>query len=299
MINLDKVKERLDFRRLSGGQKEAVFACPFCPGLGYGVDTRGHFYLNLEKERYFCHRCNSKGTYNFLASKFNLPPSLGTQTYMSTDLFSGLEQERIDKEIKTIYEKATPVKRDSYEYQYLIDRGLTPEQISGNFFSTIEGMDSAICWPLLNKRQTYVWQCRLLKPTNTKYLFLPKGVSNTKKTFFQWEIASLFKQVYLVEGVFDTLAIGPQAIGALSKYVSNMQFDLLITSNILDLTVCLDRDSENSSMLIAQKLKSYLPKTGYLSWLEIPSMFKDVADIYKMFGREGVKKTIERYTIVC
>lgn len=299
MIDLSKVKEKLVFRKLTAGQQEAVFLCPFCVEKGYGEDTRGHLYLNLSKERYFCHRCNSKGTYNFLASRFGLPPSLGSGAVVSTDLLSGIQEELMEDEVKRLYKEATLVKEGSDEYKYLIGRGLTPEQIQGNKFCTLKSVKDAICWPLISKRKTYVWQCRLLKPTKTKYLFLPKGIGKTKKTFFQWDIASLYSHVYLVEGVFDAIAIGPRAIAALSNYVSNEQFDLLISSNIKKLTICLDRDSENKSIHIAEKMSNYLPEVGYLSWAEIPDIFKDVADIKKELGQQALFQVLKRYVTQC
>jgi len=284
MMNLQALKKKLTFRGYAAGGAEARFICPFCDGKGLGPDKRGHLYVNTRTGSFFCHRCNTKGRKEFLEQYlgiklgFNIPDTGMNINLGSTDVITqGLLNNLIDKVI--------PLSDKGLEY--LISRGLTEEQIKGYEFVELSTIPNRVCLPLILNNDLIAFQCRSYVGEEPKYLFQPKH-TKIKNILFQYDSAKYYNTVYLVEGVFDSFAIGFNAMAMFGHYLANTQLELLLKTNISTIIVALDRDTETDSIKISNKLINYFDTVGYLSWNNIPKNYKDIDEIHKDYGKEGV-----------
>lgn len=285
-LNISALKKKLTYRGYAAGGAEAKFICPFCTGRGLGPDKRGHLYINLRSGSFFCHRCNIKGRKEFLEQYLGIslgfdipePRSDLSINIGSTDSFTKeLLQELIDKVIPL----------SDIGLRYLVDRGLSEEQIKGYEFVEISTISNRICIPLIFNNELVAFQCRSYIHEEPKYLFQPKYIK-IKEMLFQYDIARFYNTIYLVEGVFDAVSVGFNSMAMYGHYLSKTQLELLIKSNVSNIVILLDRDTEEDSQKIANKLSTYFNTVGYLTWKNIPEEFKDIDEIHRIYGKEGV-----------
>jgi len=285
-MNLNLLKTKLIFKGIAGGGTEARFICPFCTSNGYGADHRGHLYVNINTGNFMCHRCTARGTGGYLEKYLGLPPSFLTTKSPEIPKQPTVTKEAIDEVVDKV------VRLSEKGYSYLISRGLSDEQILGYKFVEIQNIEDRVCIPLILDSEILGFQCRTYSHKSPKYLFQPTHIK-IHDTFFQWDIAKYYKKVYLVEGIFDAISIGLNAVALFGHYLSNNQFKLLINSDIEEVVVVLDRDTEKESIAMSKKLSSYFNKVGYLKWDNIPNELKDIDDINKIYGNEGVKLVLK------
>lgn len=284
IMNISALKKKLTHRGYAGGGTEAKFICPFCTGRGLGPDKRGHLYINLRTGNFFCHRCNIKGRKDFLEQYLGI--SLGfdiPEPDLSIDIGSNDSFTR--EWLQELIDKVTPL--SDMGLRYLADRGLSEEQIKGYEFIEISSISNRVCIPLIFNNELIAFQCRSYTHEEPKYLFQPKQVK-IKETLFQYDTARFYNTVYLVEGIFDAISIGFNSMAIYGHYLSKTQLELLIKSNISNIIVLLDRDTEEDSQKIANKLSTYFNTVGYLTWKNIPEEFKDIDEIHRIYGKEGV-----------
>ncbi|MFA5759649.1 MAG: toprim domain-containing protein [Clostridia bacterium] len=281
-MNLDILKRKLIFKGISGGGKEARFQCPFCENKGFGVDRRGHLYVNLETGSFMCHRCNTRGRKEYLEKFLGLPPSLDI-TPKEEPAFKEYSTSNIL--VNTTIQDAIPL--SDVGRQYLIDRGLSNEQIEGYKFFELKSLTGRVCIPIIFDNDIVGFQCRSYVHAEPKYLFQPRHIK-IHDMLFQWDAAKYYEKVYIVEGIFDAMAIGLNAVSIFGHYLSKKQMELLINSNIEQIYVVLDRDTERESITLSKRLSNYFTEAGYLQWKNIPENFKDIDEINQAFGKKGV-----------
>lgn len=63
--------------------------------------------------------------------------------------------------------------------------------------------------------------------------------------------------LYLVEGIFDEIAIGSQAICLYGKFIQKQLINKLVSNKAPIVYICLDNDAKNEAIQIAKKLIEY------------------------------------------
>lgn len=290
LMNLQALKKKLTFRGYAAGGAEVRFICPFCDGRGFGPDKRGHLYVNISTGNFFCHRCNAKGYKDFLEQYLGISLSLSAPDNKE-DLSINLGSVDIVTQglLKDLINRVKPLSDEGL--RYLASRGLTEEQIKGYQFVELTSITNRVCLPLIYNNELVAFQCRSYAHEEPKYLFQPRH-TKIKNILFQYDSAKYYSTTYLVEGIFDAMAIGFNAMAIFGHYLANTQLEALIKTNISNIVVVLDRDTEEDSFKMATKLASYFNTAGYLTWDNIPKEFKDIDEIHRAYGREGVETVL-------
>lgn len=284
ILNLKTLKTKLTYKGTANGGRESKWLCPFCEGKGFGIDKRGHLYINTVTGNFLCHRCNTKGQKAYLERYLGLPPSLDLPIKKQESITEA-PISAVDLLLFELIDKITPISQQAYDY--LIKRGLTEEQIIGYKFVEISTIKDRVCLPIIQQEKLIAFQCRTYTKDEPKYLFQPRHIK-INDIFFHWDIAQYYSKVYLVEGIFDAISLGFNALAMFGHYLSNKQLELLIDSKIKEIIIMLDRDTETDSIKIANRLNNYFDKVGYMTWQNIPSEFKDIDEIHQQIGQKGV-----------
>ena len=128
---------------------------------------------------------------------------------------------------------------------------------------------------------------------------------DVKKTLFVFNEDKInwYEDVTLVEGVFDHMVI-PNSIPLLGKTLKRdyATFNAVIKKARCNVNVLLDDDALNDAKKIYKLLNSTNLK-GKIRLIECPNGY-DASDIYKKFGKRGIKqlmnraKTIEEFELI-
>ncbi len=99
------------------------------------------------------------------------------------------------------------------------------------------------------------WSARSIYPNETTFRYrLPQTSKNvvSNEHMVDWT-----KPVYLVEGIFDEIAIGPQAIAVYGKFMPSHLALRLVEERPPMTYVCLDSDAWDESITMLEKLVGY------------------------------------------
>ena len=130
------------------------------------------------------------------------------------------------------------------------------------------------------------WSARSIFPNETLRYRLP---ANSKDVISNEHMVDWKKPVYLVEGIFDEIAIGPQAIALYGKFMPPRLALRLVEQRPPMIYVCLDADAREEAMKLMMRLVGYDLKCSLLDLAG-----KDPGDI----GETGVVEAITRATVV-
>ena len=117
----------------------------------------------------------------------------------------------------------------------------------------------------------------------------PKG-TKTSRMLFNYDRASQFDQVVLVEGVLDALRVGPRGMAIFGTSLSDAQVRLLADSQAREVVVMLDGD--DAGVLGTSKLVARLRTTHRVRVVRLPSG-RDPDD----FSRASLHARIEGATV--
>lgn len=279
--------------------REYVVDCPHCPpGKG-----RRKMNINCDKMVAFCHReqksydlmslLNTKVKRSSLVlstiagSKPRAVPSPGKCTTL-------LELDKSSEAIQFLLARMLP---NSWTIEELANTFKLRYCYSGSMFlGGVFNTTNTLVIPVIDGGKEVGWQARLLyNPTTadpTKYGFKrerqPDGSSKVirppkyctspglKRSGTLWNIdnAKKYKSVVITEGPFDAMAVGPNAVAAFGKGISDLQVRLL-KYNWEQAYVLLDADAEKEGKLIASSLARSI-KTKFIS---LKGIAKDPGDL--------------------
>lgn len=110
------------------------------------------------------------------------------------------------------------------------------------------------------------WSARSIHPVEKVHAYrLPKA---TKNIVSNAHMVDWSKPVYIVEGIFDEIAIGPQAIALYGKFMNSQLAVALVTNRPPVTYVCLDNDARGDAEDIVERLLGY----------DLPCALVDLAD---------------------
>lgn len=236
--------------------REIRYNCPFCIKRGKGRDENHHFYLNIGKEKYYCHRCKSRGTLTWLLEYLGIGGGFCGVDNWEDELLKQLngdheivESEVTKRELPSDYVKVTP---GTSAYTYLLSRGFTPESIESHWcgfgFREHKGL---IIFPEWDKNGT------LLYWTSKPYVSWrknPKNCPGGKGGYVYWLEQVKTDYVVVTEAVFDAITFGESGCALLGSGCEQDQINSLIEKNFKTYYLAFDGDAYDAMTQFADAL---------------------------------------------
>lgn len=253
-----------------GDEYQLVGECPFC-GSYKPDDTR--IYYNFRKDIGICHHC---------AERFRL-----VNYVMALEGICHIEATKILKNQESGYVRTAKELVESNLYvpknlieiadsveasDYCVSRGLTKEIISHFGLKFIPEHERAggkvyyvgkrIFIPIFDNEGEFVfWQARdITGKSEMKYIF-PRGVDKSQYIYNLNSVQKNSKYVILCEGIMDVYGwtkANKIAIALFGKYMSNAQYNLLLSYGIETIYVALDQDALKYSIDVQKRLGQVL-----------------------------------------
>lgn len=239
MARWDDVEEALDGTRPSGSDWRRC-NCPFCPDAVGVYDRRQSLSVNESVGIAKCFRCETVARapwYDRDAAR-----TRGEHTAPRVQLPAG----------------AVPVwsaHAPAWARTYLARRGLDPAVAVDASLFAVDFRGRRVVVPVSAPSGELVgWVARLVEGYGNKY----------EAAAGPWASATVYNQValteqtdrpvYVVEGVFDALALWPDAVALFGKVLKGTQLHILRTAR-RPVVVCLDGDARTASWAVTMQLR--------------------------------------------
>jgi DNA primase len=243
-------------KKHSHSSGQISFDCPVCSydlkGLEHG-DGKGNFEVNYTKNAFKCWACaETNGTHGNLYTIFK---RWGNRTQLKkldlllpeefTPAEKKYERVRIPKEFINLKDVSDGMRLTHHFRQadnYLKSRSITQEQINKyNIGYCYEGYyGGRIIIPSYTKEgDLNYFVARSYSKHEQKY---KNPVAEKDKIFFNESLVDFSKDIYLVEGAFDSIFV-PNSIPMLGKYLSEMLWRRIYNEAEANVYICLDGDA--------------------------------------------------------
>lgn len=261
---------------------EIRYNCPFCKKYK-GIDTHYHLYVNIDKGKYYCQKCKASGELSYLLKSHGIISP--TKTYLaeykdkllSESLFSSSED---IKEVEFYIPELIDIYPETPAYDYLINRGVTKEDIDYYGLKLIISPGAymnRIFLPEYREGELIYWAARYAGKKNPTYLNVPKIDGNNK--IFNFDTIPNNNPILVCEGPISAILAGHNAVATYSKNFRIEQVDLLLTKDPSEIIICYDGDAIKDSLKLCKEFKV----RGYNNLsIVLMNYFKDPADYNKM-----------------
>lgn len=250
---------RLGEPRIQRGD-EWVFVCPK-PDCGSFQKDRPKLSVNIARDQFNCWVCGFRGR------------NLSAVMVRGSAEYREYVGERADSPLRQpVQEKRPPctslpagfipldrrAPRSSAPYRhYLSGRGLSEETVGLYRIGYVDTGELAgrVVIPSFDMNGSVnFWSSRTIHPDVRPAYILPDA---SKDVVSNEHMVDWSKPVYLVEGAFDEIAVGPQAIALYGKYLPPTLVLRLIERRPPITYVCLDNDAEREAWGIVRRLVGY------------------------------------------
>lgn len=237
---------------------QVLWNCPICDD----DKNKGNLEVNIEKSVFHCWVCGqSEGTHGPLGKLFDL---FGNKKQKK--IYRILKPETITKKEKvfkrltlpqnfTLFKDSNPIYPIYRQaYNYLKNRGITDDMIEKYHIGFCDKGDHSgrIIIPSYNKDGELNYYIARSWDTYSKAKY--KNPQEEKdKIIFNEKLIDWDKDIYLVEGAFDSLFL-PNSIPMLGKYMSELLFQTLYDKSKGDIIICLDSDAWEESVKLYHEL---------------------------------------------
>lgn len=278
---------------------QIAFDCPVCSyelkGLDRG-DGKGNFEVNYTKNAFKCWACaETNGTHGNL---FTLFRRWGNSSHLDKlELILPEEWHPVEKKYKKVELPKEFIRFfDAPDYltlthfyrqaeNYLKSRSITERQLQKfNIGFAYEGeYEGRIIIPSYDKEMKLnYFIARSYCGHQNKY---KNPEAEKDKIFFNEHLVDFSKDIYLVEGAFDSIFL-PNSIPMLGKYISDMLWQRLYLEAQADIYICLDGDAYRDAERLYYKLNGgRLHKRVKL--IKLPED-KDIADLKGEINQEWI-----------
>ena len=313
-------------RRDNEGWRE--YNCVYC-ALEKGVESDGKYNMAVNygedmktKPHFHCWRCGTSGKLSKLVKDFGTHDSLTKYYRELKDIRSSLlynidfgtnaEDFQFENTVELPKDYRKINEKDKYAkeaIEYLQNRGLDKFFIETYnigyipYWSKDKEMRNRIIIPSYDEYGELNYY--IARDYSGKRIYRKYNNPDVKKTLFVFNEDKInwYEDVTLVEGAFDHMVI-PNSIPLLGKTLKRdyATFNAVIKKARCNVNVLLDDDALNDAKKIYKLLNSTNLK-GKIRLIECPNGY-DASDIYKKFGKRGIKqlmnraKTIEEFELV-
>ena len=247
--------------------------CPFCS------DTRQRFYFSEKTDQWTCHNEGTNGNFiTFVATYEGITTSeafkrLGKTVTPISEVIKKLKEKKTpdqiySSQIQKIYAASSLLGINSKAIAYLESRGISYTQAYA--YGLREGIDKfkgRILIPTFEQNQIVYFQGRdytgksRLKTLNPP--MVKDAVIGKSKIVFNLNKQPFARHIYVVEGPFDALKVGMDAVALLGKTISETQFEKILTLKPSEITVAFDSDAHLHTLKTAEKFSKYI-RTSYI-----------------------------------
>lgn len=253
--------------------------CPFCEAATGKVDLKFKLQLNPGKGVYYCYKCGVGGRIDLswlgaVEAKAEKPidasllgppegfvPFSENKNSRAMQPYRDYMHRRAQHSDVFAFTGACPSGR--YAGRVIVPHLLNLSQEPIGAQSKFEGIDRAYRWAGFAARTVY-------DGVEPKYLY-PPGM-NRRDHLWGGFLPSIRKDdpLFLVEGVFDAIALYPYAVASFGKEVTDPQLDLLVKWGVLGqkVVVCLDGDAWEDCVSVAMRLA--LRDVSSVRWCRLP-----------------------------
>lgn len=266
---LQAVRRRLGEPRQEARHKgEYGFLCPGAPGTrGCSSAPQGkvRLWVNPGQDRFHCWHCGFKG--GSLAALM-VPNSPELREYLgSRPVGRARPSEPERPRCTSLPEGFTPFaldgsRREAPYLSYLFGRGVTRRTVALYRMGYVDAGQLAgrVVVPSFDSfGMVNFWSARSIYPNETLRYRLPLA---TKDVVSNEHMVDWTRPVYLVEGIFDEITIGPQAIALYGKFMPPTLALRLVERRPPMVHVCLDSDARDEAYELMGRLVGYdLPCT--------------------------------------
>ena len=290
-----------DSRKHYSNKSQISFDCPVCStlkGLDSG-DGKGNLEVNYHHHVYKCWACSetygTHGTLNKLIRQYGnrthlkqyrlvIPPEKKQIEQKDLPTIEGLPKEftplTIERTTNDYLTAITYLKKRNIDLSLIKKYNLgyaTTGEYKGRIIFPSYGDDGEINYYLGRSYERY-----------TKLKYKNPEVSKMDIIFNEGKI-NWDSNIYLVEGVFDHIAI-PNSIPMLGKVLNDILFKKLVKKAECKVIIVLDHDAEKDAKKLYKKLNSTnLRNKVFIVYM--PEKF-DVADVHQKLGSKGVIKLL-------
>lgn len=257
----DKLKGALGDHHKSS-TSELSFNCPQCHiRANKRRDVKKHLYVNVAKNAFFCHRCQWKGSVDYLLKSLGLaskePDIRGWNKIVKDHRFLSGKDYSVAYELFEIEYPCHTLRpqKGMSAWSYLNRRGVTEEDI--DFYQIVCGVgkswDNRIFFPTYRNNEMVYWVARDFSHDPViKYINPPH--SERRHHVFNLDKAEGYDEVHITEGVFSAIAAGRNGICTFGKYVTSEQVKLLLDADFKTYYVALDGDAWKNADFLAGAL---------------------------------------------
>ena len=277
------------------------FDCPVCSdikGLDSG-DGKGNLEVNYNHHVYKCWACSeaygTHGTINKLIRKYGngshlkqyrlvIPEDKKRITINNENVIEGLPKEFTPLDIV----------RDNFHYKKAIDylkkRNIGIDLIKKyNLGYAVTGdYKGRIIFPSYDENNEINYYLGRSYDQYTKLKYKNPEVSKMEIIFNEGKI-NWDSNIYLVEGVFDHIAI-PNSIPMLGKVLNDLLFQKIINKLEGKIIIVLDADAYTDALKLYKRLNSTRLQNKVLI-IKMPDRF-DIADVHQKLGTKGIVKLL-------
>ena len=234
---------------------EIAYECPFCPE--HGIHKSGRkLYVNVNKLKYNCFRCESRGS---LAH--NLSKEFDRSDVYDT-LLNYFTEDKKNEDEETTYFNISPMRlidyKDSTAYRYMRSRGFTDEDID-KYSMRIPQMDSPLTGrvivpnKIISKNWTDMYVARTFIGHSNRY----KNPSNSRKSellFNYHNIPDNPEYMILNEGPLNSIIAGDLSVASFGKTLSQYQRQMIFDKHPKKLYVSYDIDAIEKTIKLCDDL---------------------------------------------
>ena len=281
VLSTESTKNEIDWLKalidlgvdIPSGESQVSILCPF------HHDTSESCAINLDKGVWICFAgCGQGGLKNFIKEYKDW------QYYEVADYLS-IYKSVIKDDLFTFEEDEQEIELPEIDIPYTL--GAVPQWIFDREFSKssmrkwrcgVTGRNGLVI-PMLDQNERAVgWAIRQEKQI-PKYLY-SKGLKKSHILFGHHLINTQADILCVTEGPLDAMwltQLGFNAVSILGAIVSKKQVELLLSLPIKEIVVCLDNDDAGQKG--KNRLIKELQNKIALSFIDIPSEYKDVQDV--------------------
>lgn len=258
---VDALLSKLGEPNIVSGDTEFIWCCPFCFDKIGREDVKYHLYVNPTKGKFMCHRCETKGTVDYLLRRLGIRDikqiSLSLDDIWELLTEVGSTASAPPDYSQLVYPVPTMrIREGMISYDYLVnERGYEPSVIK--MYKLRVGtswLKHRIFIPTHMQGKRVFFVARTINGEEPKYLN-PKE-RYRRNYLFNYDQAIGYETVVVTEGVFSSLAVGENAVAAFGKYVTPEQIKLLLKMNAKEYIIALDEDAQENAVRCASLLSA-------------------------------------------
>lgn len=247
-------------------------------GKDGGPDTKAHMYVNPRKGSYFCQRCRSGGSLDFLCKVLKLEAPGGSLLLWQKivqEFMYGLPAQPPSEPVTL--EDWTPVTKGTQAYAYLISRGISDKkQREYALGFGIDTLRDRIVMPDFDETGKLVyWVARdyrqakkvdeedpsvVSSETSKRKYARPRYKNATAPREFQLYNFGRIKakrhkgRIFVTEGPISAQVVGYDAIATYGKHVTGSQVSMMVNWNPEEYIILGDGDARMEAVSLATRL---------------------------------------------